>query len=104
MAAPTASAVRKAIVVPHGRPELIGDAAARVEAAAEGCGVELLAEDAPDVDLVVALGGDGTMLRALHRFLGTGVPVIGVNFGRIGFSDEHPGLGARRRPGAGIRR
>jgi len=85
MAAPTASAVRKAIVVPHGPPELIGDAAARVEAAAEGCGVELLAEDAQDVDLVVALGGDGTMLRALHRFLGTGVPVIGVNFGRIGF-------------------
>ena len=25
------------------------------------------------------------MLRALHRFLGTGVPVIGVNFGRVGF-------------------
>ena len=25
------------------------------------------------------------MLRALHRFLGTGVPVVGVNFGRIGF-------------------
>ena len=31
------------------------------------------------------LGGDGTMLRALTRFLGTGVPVIGVNFGRVGF-------------------
>ena len=25
------------------------------------------------------------MLRALHRFLGTGMPVIGVNFGRVGF-------------------
>ena len=25
------------------------------------------------------------MLRALGRFLGTGVPVIGVNFGRVGF-------------------
>ena len=25
------------------------------------------------------------MLRALQRFLGTGVPVIGVNFGRVGF-------------------
>ena len=37
------------------------------------------------IDLAVALGGDGTMLRALHRFLGAGVPVIGVNFGRIGF-------------------
>ena len=31
------------------------------------------------------LGGDGTMLRALARFLGTGVPVIGVNYGRVGF-------------------
>jgi NAD+ kinase len=31
------------------------------------------------------LGGDGTVLRALARFLGTGVPVIGVNFGRVGF-------------------
>ena len=25
------------------------------------------------------------MLRALARYLGTGVPVIGVNFGRVGF-------------------
>lgn len=31
------------------------------------------------------LGGDGTILRSLARFLGTGVPVIGVNFGRVGF-------------------
>jgi NAD+ kinase len=31
------------------------------------------------------LGGDGTMLRALQRFLGSDVPVIGVNFGRVGF-------------------
>jgi NAD+ kinase len=85
MAAPAASAVRRAAVVPHGRPELIGDALARIEAAAAGCGVELLTAEAPQVDLAVALGGDGTMLRALHRFLGTGVPVIGVNFGRIGF-------------------
>ena len=37
------------------------------------------------------LGGDGTMLRALTRFLGTGVPVIGVNFGRVGFLAAIPG-------------
>jgi NAD+ kinase len=36
-------------------------------------------------DIAVVLGGDGTMLRALARFLGTDVPVIGVNFGRVGF-------------------
>ena len=51
-----------------------------------------------DADLAVVLGGDGTMLRALTRFLGTGVAVIGVNFGRVGFlssiprSDLEPGL------------
>ncbi len=45
-----------------------------------------LAEDGDDdLDLAVVLGGDGTMLRALQRFLGTPVPVIGVNFGRVGF-------------------
>jgi NAD+ kinase len=33
----------------------------------------------------VALGGDGTILRTLARLLGSGVPVIGVNFGRVGF-------------------
>jgi NAD+ kinase len=38
-----------------------------------------------EVDIAVVLGGDGTMLRALARFLGTGVPVIGVNFGSVGF-------------------
>ena len=30
------------------------------------------------------------MLRALQRFLGTGVPVIGVNFGRVGFLSSIP--------------
>ena len=30
------------------------------------------------------------MIRALHRFLGTGIPVIGVNFGRVGFLSAIP--------------
>ena len=33
----------------------------------------------------MAVGGDGTILRTLARLLGTAVPVIGVNFGRVGF-------------------
>jgi NAD kinase len=66
----------------HGRPDRIGDAVKRVERVAEAAGVALT-EDDPE--LAVVLGGDGTMLRALQRFLPQRVPVIGVNFGRVGF-------------------
>jgi len=38
-----------------------------------------------DVDLCFALGGDGTILTALRRYAGTGVPVFGVNYGEVGF-------------------
>jgi NAD+ kinase len=47
-----------------------------------------IALDAPlkdDVELCIVLGGDGTILRALQRYAGTGVPVFAVNFGEIGF-------------------
>ena len=36
-------------------------------------------------DIAIVLGGDGTMLRALQRYLGSGTAVFGVNFGRVGF-------------------
>ncbi|MGH2997518.1 MAG: NAD(+)/NADH kinase, partial [Gaiellaceae bacterium] len=56
---------------------------------AEQEGVQLVeAEDDDaglDADLALVLGGDGTMLRTLGRFLGTGIPVAGVNFGAVGF-------------------
>lgn len=41
--------------------------------------------DEIQVDLCVALGGDGTILRAFSRFADMGTPVLGVNFGRVGF-------------------
>ena len=46
------------------------------------------ADDVPE--LAVTLGGDGSMLRAFHRFLDSNVPVIGVNFGRVGFLTSIP--------------
>lgn len=39
-------------------------------------------------DLIVSLGGDGTMLRALRMAHIPGVPVLGVNLGRLGFLAE----------------
>jgi NAD+ kinase len=59
----------------------------QLRAIASAAGVELLESEADQAkpDLAIVLGGDGTMLRALARFLGTGVPVLGVNFGRVGF-------------------
>jgi NAD+ kinase len=38
-----------------------------------------------DVDLLVALGGDGTMLRAVQLVGGHPVPIIGVNIGLLGY-------------------
>jgi NAD+ kinase len=75
--------VKRATIVTHGKPETVADAQATVERLAAEAGVELA--DGEGVELAVVLGGDGTMLRALKRFLGTGVPVLGVNFGRVGF-------------------
>ena len=97
------SRVRRAAVVTHGQPRQIGAGLARLQSVAREHGVELLfpeeeaekhpvqATDDTRADLAVVLGGDGTMLRALTRFLGTRVPVIGVNFGRVGFlASMHP--------------
>jgi NAD+ kinase len=38
-----------------------------------------------DADCIVALGGDGLMLRTLHRFMGAGKPIYGMNRGSVGF-------------------
>ena len=43
-------------------------------------------EELPDgLKVVVALGGDGTMLRAVHLVSRAGVPLLGVNLGRLGY-------------------
>jgi len=66
--------------------------------------ISILASDAPDAaaaaaelrarygevpaseaDVIVALGGDGLMLQALHEYLSTGKPIYGMNRGSVGF-------------------
>jgi len=41
-----------------------------------------------DAELVVTVGGDGTMLRAVRIAVPLNVPVLGVNMGRLGFLTE----------------
>lgn len=43
---------------------------------------------ADDVDVVVVLGGDGTVLRAAERARSSGAPLFGVNLGHVGFLAE----------------
>jgi NAD+ kinase len=38
-----------------------------------------------DADVIVALGGDGLMLRTLHSFMFTGKPIYGMHRGTVGF-------------------
>ena len=43
------------------------------------------AELSDGLDLAVSLGGDGTMLHAVQLVCGSGVPVLGVNVGHLGY-------------------
>lgn len=75
--------------VPHpDRPaagELAADAAAWLAARGHDSTV-LGADDAlPDVDLVVSLGGDGTMLHSIALIGARAIPVLGVNIGHLGY-------------------
>jgi NAD+ kinase len=94
---------RIALITHHERPE-VAQHAADVEAWCSLHGVELtvpadeaerlgrpdLASDSPvcDADVVVSLGGDGTMLRSVEMLDGAAVPLIGVNLGSLGYLTE----------------
>jgi NAD+ kinase len=90
---PSGKAVQRAALVLHGRRDTVADAVPRVRELAGQSGVELVEDSGngvPDADIALVLGGDGTMLRTLGRFLGSGMPVAGVNFGAVGFLTSIP--------------
>lgn len=91
------------LVAHHDRAEAVGHA----EAVARWCGAHEVefwmapvdahqlgllhhGSDRPasDADVVVSLGGDGTMLRSVDLLAGADVPLIGVNLGSLGYLTE----------------
>ncbi|MGB8652174.1 MAG: NAD kinase [Mycobacteriales bacterium] len=99
---------RSVLLLAHtGRPK-VAEAARTVALRLQDAGVQvrLLAEEADEIglsgvtayehgahaadgaELVLVLGGDGTILRAAELSRGAGVPLLGVNLGRVGFLAE----------------
>ena len=95
---------RAGVVLHAGRPEAATSARALVETLtrrdvevwalnADAKRIDLpavkAAETFPeDLDLVFVFGGDGTLLRAAEAVGRSGVPLLGVNFGHLGFLSE----------------
>ncbi len=59
---------------------------------------DLFPEELAGIECVISLGGDGTIIRAARRIAGTGIPIIGINLGHLGYltavsnMDEIPGM------------
>jgi len=67
------------------------------DAARLGLGEHGVPEDrfADGLDVAVSLGGDGTMLRTVELVADSGIPVIGINVGQLGYLTEVDPAGAR---------
>ncbi|MER5934618.1 NAD kinase [Streptomyces sp. NPDC002054] len=109
-ASSTPSTGRTVFLVAHtGRPAAIRSAELVVQGLLRcGLGVRVLAHEAADLplppevelvtettegvldgcELLIVLGGDGTLLRGAEFARGSGVPMLGVNLGRVGFLAE----------------
>ncbi|WP_326824348.1 NAD(+)/NADH kinase [Streptosporangium sp. NBC_01756] len=68
-------------VTVYGLPDEIG----RIDCSAVAVDTATLVERA---DLLVSLGGDGTMLRTMRLIAGRPTPILGVNLGKLGFLAE----------------
>lgn len=51
----------------------------------DGVGIRAGSKDYSDIDFVVTLGGDGTVLFAARCFAHLGIPIFPINFGQFGF-------------------
>lgn len=72
-------------VVNHVRDRLGAAGIALVGLDPEADELGLTAVDGADIELVLTLGGDGTLLRGAEEARAANLPVLGINLGRVGF-------------------
>lgn len=81
---------RRVMVLSHPHRAEAHDAARLVAAELAGHGIEPIEElDGGDLELVIVLGGDGTILRTAELTRGRDTPLVGINLGHVGFLAEY---------------
>ena len=61
------------------------------DAEAEGIGAQPLSSiDPRKLDFLISMGGDGTILRLIHKYEEWNVPLLGINMGHLGFMADVP--------------
>lgn len=99
--------IKKISIIPNLSKKGSGECAVKLAEILKNVGVEVFAEDShrnvfagvkvnfvprervyAEAQAVVVLGGDGTVISAAKRGALTGIPVLGVNFGKVGYIAE----------------
>lgn len=97
------AAVKRIGLMVHGKREDAMDCAARVAQFMQQAGISVQAEDDAAAcllgvmpfsqaeekpDVILSLGGDGTLLRGMQAAVKWDIPLLGINLGRVGFLAE----------------